>query len=686
MSILLKSLNAPTPTVTPFRASMPLEITALDDSHQSLLFITGGAGKDLTITINNVSQQDYEIPALTGQLSATNYQLAIRFRPGTLSAPTSINIKPTDIKWALTHVRENDGVDTLYFDSGEILQLGMGKPISFTLRQVLADGMMGARTTRVEFSYLNLLPTSGSNLPPLSGTLSQTMRIINAEGVDASPFYFGVLGTPTVINDGQTLNDITLILGVSGQLDLSLSSDTEARTQIVVSIEGDDPGNGVKKPWTLASTANLSNLEVKTVASSQIEDDTLETKHEPATWTESKVKGDIAAWSFEASVGGYLTLDSPLVIQLSGLITDYPIGLATIRLSYYNVPGYWDGTQSTRVIKSSIGNDVPPSLKTPPPLEKMQMQADVAIGGYYLQGTNNVHVPYGSLSVNKIQPNGGVNGVEIGDFANDDNTQWAKVTWLRDFSAGGTWDEGLIKVGKEQKAWGGTEPSAHFGRGGFGIHTNESREVGFYTTGFKPMLICEGGTGNTYVAGKLGVGSAPNKPDASSPELEVIGDAQITGRYQDKTGDVMPVGAIIAYGGSTPPPGWLICNGEPVPTSFTELIQVLAGSGATKAKTPDLRSRFVVGAGQGAGLSPYDLNAEGGEETHKLTIPEMPLHAHAISYPLDWSGTGDSSVDKIFTPNKDIVSNPQKWTNGRGGDQPHNNLPPYYALTYIIKC
>ena len=104
--------------------------------------------------------------------------------------------------------------------------------------------------------------------------------------------------------------------------------------------------------------------------------------------------------------------------------------------------------------------------------------------------------------------------------------------------------------------------------------------------------------------------------------------------------------------------------------------------GATN--TPDLRSRFVIGAGNGPGLNHYDPGSTGGEETHTLSEAELPSHSHEIAYRTDTSGTGSSDHDRIFCSNR---PNPTGLpTASAGGDQPHNNLPPYYALTYIIKC
>lgn len=103
--------------------------------------------------------------------------------------------------------------------------------------------------------------------------------------------------------------------------------------------------------------------------------------------------------------------------------------------------------------------------------------------------------------------------------------------------------------------------------------------------------------------------------------------------------------------------------------------------------TPDLRGRFIVGVGQGPGRFSYVNNASGGEETHTLTESEMPSHTHSINkgdfgiHSQSFQGEDDKDL-----PFETHASTPLGGTDSTGGNQPHNNLPPFYALTYIIKC
>jgi microcystin-dependent protein len=129
----------------------------------------------------------------------------------------------------------------------------------------------------------------------------------------------------------------------------------------------------------------------------------------------------------------------------------------------------------------------------------------------------------------------------------------------------------------------------------------------------------------------------------------------------------IPLGGIIMWSGSTAPPGWALCNGQ--------------------NGTPDLRGRFVLGAGAGTGLTARDLGQMGGVEAHTLTAAEMPAHNHpttvgTVGYVASWNSSREA------TKAPDQGRNNGNQTQGSamaGGGQPHDNMPPYYVLAYIMR-
>lgn len=142
--------------------------------------------------------------------------------------------------------------------------------------------------------------------------------------------------------------------------------------------------------------------------------------------------------------------------------------------------------------------------------------------------------------------------------------------------------------------------------------------------------------------------------------------------------NAVPVGTIVAYPTINLPEGWLPCDGRQI--SQAQFPNLFALIGAT---VPDLRSRFIIGAGQGPGLGSYGMRTTGGEERHKLDASEMPAHSHNMGI-----GGGNRSASpgpgnsEGYTSNNTVYV---AYTTTAGGDQPHNNIPPYYALIYMIK-
>lgn len=85
-----------------------------------------------------------------------------------------------------------------------------------------------------------------------------------------------------------------------------------------------------------------------------------------------------------------------------------------------------------------------------------------------------------------------------------------------------------------------------------------------------------------------------------------------------------------------------------------------------------IQGRFLFAAD-----SAHAAGTTGGEETHKLTVKEMPKHSHAINGSFS-EGAGYEVVINGFESSTPATSG------YAGGDQPHNNMPPYLSV-YIWK-
>lgn len=192
----------------------------------------------------------------------------------------------------------------------------------------------------------------------------------------------------------------------------------------------------------------------------------------------------------------------------------------------------------------------------------------------------------------------------------------------------------------------------------------------------------------------------PTTPASTKLRLYAKDDGGATGLFSiNEDGDVyssqFPIGGIIMWSGSiaTIPKGWLICDGN--------------------NGTPDLRDRFVVGAG-----STYAVDATGGSadavvvtHTHTQNAHSHTQNAHthtqnshnhtvygdavglasgglSIGTLATSSGGANKTSSSTTATNQNTTATNQNTTatnQNTGVSGTNANLPPYYALAYIMK-
>jgi len=143
------------------------------------------------------------------------------------------------------------------------------------------------------------------------------------------------------------------------------------------------------------------------------------------------------------------------------------------------------------------------------------------------------------------------------------------------------------------------------------------------------------------------------------------------------------VGMIVAYMTESPPANVLPCDGstylrDDYPVLYEQLDTFFIVD-ADHFTVPDLRGRTVIGVGSGAGLSSYNTGDTGGEETHQLSVSELAAHDHTIPLTTTTLAVEPGEVT-VLTPIPIFTST----TGSTGGDVPHNNLQPFYALNYGV--
>jgi microcystin-dependent protein len=157
-------------------------------------------------------------------------------------------------------------------------------------------------------------------------------------------------------------------------------------------------------------------------------------------------------------------------------------------------------------------------------------------------------------------------------------------------------------------------------------------------------------------------------------------------------------GEIRMFGGNFAPAGWAFCDGQLMPISendvlFTLIGTTYGGDGQSTFALPNLQSRVAVHQGQGPGITQnYLIGEQIGVESVTVTTQQMPLHNHAFTASGS-PGTSSTPVGNVpaqppqaklyrFTVPSDPF--PGTLVQPQGGSQPHQNLMPYLAVSFII--
>lgn len=165
--------------------------------------------------------------------------------------------------------------------------------------------------------------------------------------------------------------------------------------------------------------------------------------------------------------------------------------------------------------------------------------------------------------------------------------------------------------------------------------------------------------------------------------------AKVDGNEKLLGGISVPSGTVLSWYGNIAniPDGFVLCDGN--------------------NGTPDLRDRFIVGAG-----SAYSLGAVGGATHIQLSWNEMPSHSHTRGTMEIWGNFGGTDVQGGYWGNGSFYVSSygnyndyggsyhsnygstmsfnasRTWsgeTSYAGSNWAHENRPPYYALYYIMK-
>jgi microcystin-dependent protein len=162
------------------------------------------------------------------------------------------------------------------------------------------------------------------------------------------------------------------------------------------------------------------------------------------------------------------------------------------------------------------------------------------------------------------------------------------------------------------------------------------------------------------------------------------------------------VGEIRAVAFNFAPRGWALCNGQLIAISqntalFSLLGIMYGGDGKSTFALPNLQGSAPMNQGAGLGLTERTMGESGGETTVTLLTAEVPSHTHAaMNAPVSnalapaantvfggGGGRGKAPAYAPASPSTAVLLSSQA-VGITGGSQPHNNMPPYLTLNFII--
>ena len=159
------------------------------------------------------------------------------------------------------------------------------------------------------------------------------------------------------------------------------------------------------------------------------------------------------------------------------------------------------------------------------------------------------------------------------------------------------------------------------------------------------------------------------------------------------TADNVPIGAILPFGGSTPPSGYLLCDGTSYAASaYPQLSAALGytygGSGGS-FNVPDCRGKVLVGYKSGD-ANFGTLGASVGEAAHVMSVAEMPAHGHQGAYGANagsgsYTGYCPSGITSLVNYQHYLSGDPGT-AQSTGGGGAHNNVQPSLIVNAIIRA
>ncbi len=155
------------------------------------------------------------------------------------------------------------------------------------------------------------------------------------------------------------------------------------------------------------------------------------------------------------------------------------------------------------------------------------------------------------------------------------------------------------------------------------------------------------------------------------------------------------IAQIMMFAGNYAPKGWALCNGQTLAINQNQALFALLGTtyggdGINTFQLPNLQGRFPVDAGNGPGLSSYVAGEVFGEQGVSLTEADIAPHVHSVSAlhgPTSGTSASPAAEQWAYSASPAYASSPNATmapVSAAGEDEPHENRPPFLAVTYCI--
>jgi microcystin-dependent protein len=152
------------------------------------------------------------------------------------------------------------------------------------------------------------------------------------------------------------------------------------------------------------------------------------------------------------------------------------------------------------------------------------------------------------------------------------------------------------------------------------------------------------------------------------------------------------------FAGNFPPNGWMTCDGQTLAISeydtlFNLIGTTYGGDGQSTFNLPSLAGRVPVHMGTGRTGTSYVIGQNGGVSSVTLSGNQTPQHSHPFVADNNGGNTNQAQPTNNFYgapaafqmySNTATGLHPMMTLGQSGGSQPHENMQPYLAITYII--